>query len=134
MPLLVEHKPQVHPIEATPAPLDTNPSIHNKEEPLAPSKKHSYHPNPHSPGQPPPKNYLLCPKSPPQPCKRGRRRHKWPLPLKERNPNGINLLIKTNLKEETQDHLTTLTGKDREQAHLTMVALETFSEVAEEGN
>jgi hypothetical protein len=55
-------------------------------------------------------------------------------PGKERNPNGTNLLIRTNLKEETQDRLTTLTGKDQELAHLTTVALKIFSEEAEEGN
>jgi hypothetical protein len=133
-PLPVEHRPQAHPIEATLVRLDTNPSTHNEEGPLVLSRKHFYHPTPHSPGQPPLRNYPLCPRLPPQPCKRGQRRHKLPLPLKEGNPNETNLLIRTNPKEETQDHLTTLTGKDQELAHLTTVALETFSEAAEEGN
>jgi hypothetical protein len=135
MPLLVEHKAQVHIIEAMLVRLDTNLSTRNKEGPLALSEKHSYHPTPHSPGQPPLKNYPPCPRLPLAPCRQGRRRRKPPQPpLKERNPNGINPLTKTNLKEETQDHLTTLTGKDQEPAHLTMVALETFSEAVEEEN
>jgi hypothetical protein len=134
-PLLVERKPQAHTIEATLVRLDTNLSTPNRKGPLAPSEKRFYHPNPHSPGQPPLKNYPPCPRSPPQPWKRGRGWCKLPqLPLKERNPNRINLLTKTNLKEETQDDLMTLTGKDQELAHLTTVALETFSEAAEEGN
>jgi hypothetical protein len=116
-----------------------NPSIHNKEEPLAPSKKPSYHPNPHSPGQHLPKNHLLCPKSPPQLCRQGKGRCKLPLPQKGKTSSETNPLIKTNLREEVpvetqEDHPMTPTGKDREQARLTMVALETFLEAAEEGN
>ena len=107
-PPLVERKPQAHPIKAMPVPLDTNPSIRNKEGPQAPSKRNPDNPNLHSPGQPPPKNSPLCPKSPPQPCKPGRGRRKRPLLLKGRNPNETNLLTKTNLKE-TQGRPTTLT-------------------------
>jgi hypothetical protein len=36
--------------------------------------------------------------------------------------------------ETQEDRLRTLTGKDRELAHLTTVALETFSEAVEEEN
>jgi hypothetical protein len=117
-PLPVEHKLQAHTTEVTPALLDTNLSIRNKEGPQAPSKRNPDNPNLHSPGQPPPKNSPPCPKSPPQPCKPGRGQRKQPLPLKGRNPNETNLLTKTDPKE-TQGRPMTPTTKDQEQARLT---------------